>query len=84
MNTLIKFFFLSIFISSFSFAEQEIIVNDDSPILMRLGSENFKLLKESLDANEINQVVASDNLKFRKQWCPFCENRTIRKSALKY
>ena len=24
------------------------------------------------------------NLKVRKQWCPFCENRTIRKSALKY
>jgi hypothetical protein len=24
------------------------------------------------------------NLKSRKQWCPFCENRTIRKSTLKY
>ena len=65
MNTLIKLFFLSIFISGFSFAEQEIIVNDDSPILIRLGSENFQVLKESLDANEIDQVVASDNLKFR-------------------
>ena len=57
MNKFIKLFFLSILISGFSFAEQEIIVNDDSPILMRLGSENFKLLKESLDANKIDQVV---------------------------
>ena len=65
MNTLIKFFFLSIFISGFSFADQEIIVNDDSPILLRLGSENFQVLKDSLDANSIDQVVASENIKFR-------------------
>ena len=65
MNKLIKLFFLSIFISGFSFADQEIIVNDDSPILIRLGSENFQVLKESLDANEIDQVVASENIKFR-------------------
>ena len=65
MNTLIKFFFLSILISGFSFAEQEIIVNDGSPILIRLGSENFQVLKDNLDANSINQVVASENIKFR-------------------
>ena len=29
---------------------------------MRLGSENFQVLKESLDANEIDQVVASENV----------------------
>ena len=45
MNKLIKLFFLSIFISGFSFADQEIIVNDDSPILIRLGSENFQNIK---------------------------------------
>ena len=65
MNKLIKLFFLSIFISGFSFADQEIIVNDDSPILMRLVSENFQVLKDSLDANEIDKVVASENIKFR-------------------
>ena len=65
MNKLIKLFFLSIFISGFSFADQEIIINDDSPILLRLGSENFQVLKDSLDANEIDQVVASENIKFR-------------------
>ena len=47
MNKLIKIFLsFNFYLTNFSFADQEIIVNDDSPILLRLGSENFQVLKD--------------------------------------
>ena len=53
--------------SGLSFADQEIIVNDGSPILIRLGSEKFQVLKELgyFEKKSSSQIMKRDLLEIQ-------------------